>query len=523
MPRRRQVTIPLLLLALVLVTAPMPAAPEWKALTSPHFEIYTTASAGLARETLRYFENIYDFFDKFLHLRPDAGQRVRVVMFSSEKEFAPYQPSKTTAAYYVGGLARETIVIGQYSPAVQPVVVHEYTHLLVNQIGGYYPLWLNEGLAEFFSTFERAGTEVRLGRVPGGLMDPNQTRLPLARILEMDWESPEYRSKEAVGMVYAQSWALTHMVMVGERYRGRSAEFIKLVASGGASADAFATVYGRTVEQVQEDLASHFRRPTVAGLVIKLPPFDRVDATPIPVSESDVRVALAELVSGEDETVRMREAFAALTGRSLAELEARSLMEARAGNAAAAREHLSAAVSAGSQSPLIRALAAAYEAQRLLSDNAPDQALAVLGAITQPPRFAAFSFFEALAESHTALTDYPLALDAATRARRVAFGTSQIQAATALATRARGPADLSGTVRGRLVRLVCDAPQHVLEVSTAAGLLRFVVDNRGKIVTPAGQPFQLPCGVQDRRIRIGFSLTDPPAGIDGRVRLIDLR
>ncbi len=42
------------------------------------------------------------------------------------------------------------------------VVFHEYTHLLVNQNISRLPLWLNEGFADFFSTFDGSEVDSRL-------------------------------------------------------------------------------------------------------------------------------------------------------------------------------------------------------------------------------------------------------------------------------------------------------------------------------------------------------------------------
>jgi hypothetical protein len=38
------------------------AAEEWTFVTSPNFELYTTAGAGEARRTIEYFETVRDFF-----------------------------------------------------------------------------------------------------------------------------------------------------------------------------------------------------------------------------------------------------------------------------------------------------------------------------------------------------------------------------------------------------------------------------------------------------------------------------
>ena len=526
MSKRNRCSVLILELALVLAAVAVPHAAEWKLLQTPHFELYTTESAGAARETLRFLENIYDFFDKFSQLTPDPPGRVRVVMFSSEKEFAPYRPGKLADAYYMPGMFRETIVLGDSTPQAQNTVIHEYTHLLVNQLGGDYPLWLNEGLAEFFATFERTGKEVRIGRVSPGRLYVYRTDRPLsiARLLDITALSPEFRSEDTIGMVYAEGWALTHMIMVGDRFRPKSSEFLRAVSTGSSAVEAFATVYGRTLNQIEGDLADHFRGGTIPLLLLTLTPFVPPAIATVPITEVDARVALAELTLGVRDARPAFDAIGSGATKSVAELEARAEMALRYGQIEEAKSHLNAAVQAGSELPAVRTLAAAFEARAALQQNAPDRAVRILAGVQRPPRIAAFMYYEALAHARIALTDYALAVAAATSAKLAAKGAVESAAATALATRARGPSEMQGVVSGRLKNMNCDGPQPVLEVTTAAGgLLKLVIDDRNNIAAPSTTTPQLSCGAQDRAIRVGYSFTDPPAGIDGRVRLIDLR
>lgn len=37
------------------------------------------------------------------------------------------------------------------------IVFHEYSHLITSNVAGSVPVWLNEGLAEFYSTFQLVG------------------------------------------------------------------------------------------------------------------------------------------------------------------------------------------------------------------------------------------------------------------------------------------------------------------------------------------------------------------------------
>ena len=80
-------------------------------------------------------------------------------------------------------------------------------------------MWLNEGLAEFYSTFQMVGDrEALLGRpVPGHLEQLNlRTLLPLEDSANVRHDSPMYNEGDRRSLFYAQAWALTHMLLVGQ-------------------------------------------------------------------------------------------------------------------------------------------------------------------------------------------------------------------------------------------------------------------------------------------------------------------
>ena len=102
------------------------------------------------------------------------------------------------------------------------IVFHEYAHLITSNIAGSIPVWLNEGLAEFYSTFETVGDrEALIGRpVPGHLDRLNETpAAPLEELLNVKHDSALYNEGDRRSVFYAQSWALTHLLLVAQPSR----------------------------------------------------------------------------------------------------------------------------------------------------------------------------------------------------------------------------------------------------------------------------------------------------------------
>ncbi len=98
-------------------------------------------------------------------------------------------------------------------------VYHEYTHFLFDSRNYYIPTWLNEAIAELFSTIELTKKEAKIGLAePYNLSALAHAKLiPLERLFQITNGSPEYNSsKHRRGVFYAQSWGLLHYLMFGK-------------------------------------------------------------------------------------------------------------------------------------------------------------------------------------------------------------------------------------------------------------------------------------------------------------------
>jgi hypothetical protein len=149
--------------AVVLFPAAGSEGPRWLKIKSPNFELFTTAGERNGREVARHFEQVRAFFLEAMGLGLKSGPPVRIVVFRSDKEFAPYAPNELASAFYLGTDDHDYIIMKGASGENFPVAVHEYTHLLLKHSGMRPPVWLNEGLAEFYSNLKPVA-----GKVEGG-------------------------------------------------------------------------------------------------------------------------------------------------------------------------------------------------------------------------------------------------------------------------------------------------------------------------------------------------------------------
>ena len=199
------------------------AEPKWIRVPSSDFEIYSSAGEGDTRRVLQSFERVRDFFEQATGSKGRRREPVHVIVFGSKKEYELYRPVDFATAFYTQVAGRDYIVLGSANDAVFPIAVHEYVHLIAQNAGMKLPPWLNEGLAEVFSTLQPQGDKVLVGTLIPGRMQAllRENWVPLATIVSANRDSPYYSEKSKAGSLYNEGWALTHMLELSRAYGAR--------------------------------------------------------------------------------------------------------------------------------------------------------------------------------------------------------------------------------------------------------------------------------------------------------------
>jgi hypothetical protein len=207
---------------------------RWLKVKSPNFELFATAGERSGREVARHFEQVRSFFLDAMGLGSKAGPPVRIVVFRSDKEFAPYAPNDFAAAFYHAAQDRDYIVMKSASSEMFPAAVHEYTHLLVKHSGIVAPVWFNEGLAALYSNLKPVGGKIEVGDIimPRFILLRQSKWIDLSTLLAVDHDSPLYNEKTHAGLFYAESWALVHMLYLSADYRPKLPVLLDGIKSG---------------------------------------------------------------------------------------------------------------------------------------------------------------------------------------------------------------------------------------------------------------------------------------------------
>ena len=339
----------------VILTAPLFGAEQWVKLTTPNFELYTTAGEKKGREAILYFEQVRSFFLQASESKRVSEFPVRIVAFRGEKQYRPYRINEFATAYFTRGRNRDYIVMQDIASEHYPTAIHEYTHLILAHSGVQPPPWLNEGLAELYSTLRPEGKKAAVGDIIPGRAQTlmTSTWIPLDALTSADRHSPLYNERDRAGMFYAESWVLTHMLFFSPNYRPNFPKFIAAASSGKPADDACQSAFGRHLPEVEADLRQYLKgqRFYRAMFDIKLEK-SAEDPDVSGASEFESGMVLADVLALTSKTQEALAAYQELAKGNPDKPEvAESLgyMAWQAGDRDAARGQFAAALAAGSR------------------------------------------------------------------------------------------------------------------------------------------------------------------------------
>jgi tetratricopeptide (TPR) repeat protein len=337
----------------------------------PHFELYTQLDRPQAMQALRIFEQARTFFQQAGFSQSGENESITILDLGSESEYKAYLVKPGAFAMYQRGRRGNYIVMRSLNAGHYEVAVHEYTHFVMDHAGLKLPIWLNEGLAELYSTLAPRGEQCLIGLLqPGRLATlASQRRLDLPALFAVESDSPYYNDPGKMQIFYAESWALTHMLAVSEPYSKRFNAFVSMVSSGRPAREALRLVYGKELSGIDADLTGYLARRTMPALLYDI----RVESTlaqaavaPLPKAELDLSVA--DLLSSNAEAAPEAEAkvreLASAHPEEAGFEESLGYLALRKNQTDAARVHFGNAVERQSNDPV-----AIYNSARLQQDS----------------------------------------------------------------------------------------------------------------------------------------------------------
>jgi hypothetical protein len=285
------------------------AADAWLKVASGPFEVFTDAGARVGRETLARFEEFRYSLARVVGAEDlTAPQPVRILVFHNPKGWTATAPLAEGRACYAIALAEKT--------GVSPDVYRALTRLLLETNTARMPAAFERGLVEFFSTFEVNGIRITAGAPP---------------------PKPDL------------DWARVHFLMLDPDYYGRLSVLLYNLRQGIAEQAAYHNAFGQTPAEVEAKVKRHLDAGDFETRSLPSRALSPNDFPEKPVSDSDARLARADLLAGAESAAEYHALIAAGTHLAEAE-EGLGLLALRAGQADEARRHFASGMDAGSSS-----------------------------------------------------------------------------------------------------------------------------------------------------------------------------
>jgi hypothetical protein len=255
-----------LLLGWIFVAPSLVAADHWVRYTTGPFEVLTDAGEKTGQETMVRFEEFRHALGTIVGEQDlETPQPIRILVFRNSKGWTSQSPLAM-------GRDRYAIVLADKAP-VTPEIFAELTRLLLNTNTSRMPAAFEHGLVEFFSTFQVYGIHITVGEPP-----PHP---------DLDW-------------------ARIHLLVVAPEYFGKLRILLYNLRKGVDDDAAYQNAFGKSAAEVEALAKRHFAAGNFQTGTISSLPMAPSDFHERPISDTDMRLARADLLAGEQSAAEYR-------------------------------------------------------------------------------------------------------------------------------------------------------------------------------------------------------------------------
>jgi tetratricopeptide (TPR) repeat protein len=310
----------LLAAALLIATAHAESTPRWTEVRSPHVLVLTDAGDREGRQIAAQFERMRLLCHTLLpNDAGDAPNPIIVLALKDNKSFTAVEPadylakgSLALAGYYLHTSDQNYILLNlDDATDDHPFadVYHEYVHFALRK-ADWLPLWLNEGLAQYYQNSDISTKDAIVGQpIPGDIAVLRGERLlPLPALLAMDGASPSYRDEDEGSVFYAESWALTHMLMAdaADHHTHQLATYIDLLQQHHDPVAAAREAFGN-LNHLQERLRNYVQQSDFTTVPVRSAlTIDESTFQSLPTTLADANALRAEVLAWDGRPTEAR-------------------------------------------------------------------------------------------------------------------------------------------------------------------------------------------------------------------------
>jgi tetratricopeptide (TPR) repeat protein len=296
----------------LLVSAHAAAAKEnWSSVRSKNFTVVGNASESDMRKMATKLELFrYTLSQLFPGAKISTPVPTTVILFKDDHSFDPFKPQykgktkQNVAGYFLSGENKNYIVLSkEYGSSISlQVIFHEFEHFVIHNNITNAPPWLDEGLAEFYSTFQPLGElKVRIGEpVPWHVNTlRDRATLPLKTLLTVDRKSPHYNENDKASIFYAQSWVFVHYLMLANdgKRQPQLIRYISQMNSGMSHEENFRQSFETDYKTMEDELRSYINKFLLPVLDVTFKQLDFVkEMQGAPLTEAEAHYHMGDLL-----------------------------------------------------------------------------------------------------------------------------------------------------------------------------------------------------------------------------------
>ena len=246
--------------------------------TTRHFVVRSNAREKYVRELGAKLDVYYDQLSKLLPAllgEPIQPVKSQVILFEKQDDYQRYARRNApqlvnNGGYYDG--ATKTIVTYRYNNSLQ-LYFHEILHAVMGEAfkDHYFfryskpnwPIWFDEGIAEYFGSFEVVGSTIRIGA-------RNKTKIAyllnalhsktFVGLRDLLTAASERYSGASMNLYYAEAWGLIDFLVSNPQYHAAVAGFYADIKRERDGLAAFKHHFGADIEDLDRRWRAHLWR-----------------------------------------------------------------------------------------------------------------------------------------------------------------------------------------------------------------------------------------------------------------------
>ena len=296
----------ILIIALIALNASPAVAQDWISASSQHYRLIGTADDDDLQEIGARLEGFYTAMATLFRgqqFRPPPATTIIVLDDDDDVEELGLTP--LADGYFFAGASENYIILSPESRSRKPFepILHDFFHSIARENLPDLPVWMVEGLAEFYSTIGFDDDQLTIGapiETHIRLVRDEDDRLPFAGVFATEADSDLLNELDRDQVFYAQSWGLIHFLMLRNRGPGlaETAAFVHMTAAGMEFDQAFPTAFSVNFDGVLEEFSDYVRERSLPFMTLRVEGLseDNIVVADDPFSAARAETYIADLL-----------------------------------------------------------------------------------------------------------------------------------------------------------------------------------------------------------------------------------